>query len=256
MIIKKIKIKKKNVEVICSENVSFEISLDTYTSNYILIGDTIDQKKINELVKSNEIEIIKGELINKISRKRLSKKECINYLSSSNLKDEIVDKIIFDLEKSGFINDIDLAESIIVSCLVNKKGVLKMKETLAKRYIMGNYDEYIQNFNDQKRYRDNIVYLIDKYIKLGKKNSDSVLKHYVASKLMGNGYLKEEIMPHIVLPKRDECEIAKEEIIKFFKIRDRNEQNIAKITRKLLSKGFNYDIIKSAIERSGHCETN
>ena len=33
-------------------------------------------------------------LINKLSKKKLSKRECINFLSSSNLKDQIVDKII------------------------------------------------------------------------------------------------------------------------------------------------------------------
>ena len=49
MIVKEIKIKKKNVEVICSENMVFELSLDTYSSNYILIGESIDQRRINEL---------------------------------------------------------------------------------------------------------------------------------------------------------------------------------------------------------------
>ena len=55
MIVKEIKIKKKNVEVICSENIVFELSLDTYSSNYILIGESIDQRRINELKKSDEI---------------------------------------------------------------------------------------------------------------------------------------------------------------------------------------------------------
>ena len=256
MIVKEIKIKKKNVEVICSENIVFELSLDTYSSNYILIGESIDQRRINELKKSDEISKIKAELINKISRKRLSKKECFNYLSSSNLKDEIVNKIISDLEKSGFINDVDLAESIVISCLVNKKGVTKMKEALLKRYVSGNYDEYIEKFNDRDRYINNIKYLVDKYIKLGKKNSNSVMKQYVIAKLVNNGYLKDEVFSYIELPQRDEKAIVEEEIAKFFKTKERNEQNIAKITRKLLSKGFNYAIIKRAIERSVNCEIN
>lgn len=256
MIIKDIKIKKKNVEVICSENVSFEIGIETYLNNYILIGDTIDKKRISELTSNNQIDQIKSELITKIYKKRLSKKECVNYLSSSNLKDEIVDKIIVELEKNMYINDVDLAEAIIVSCLVNKKGRSKMKEVLAKRLVSGNYEYYLESFIDKKRYNDNILYLIEKYKKMGDKNSDALLKQYIVNKLVSNGYYKEEILDRIVIPKRDETGIIEEEIDKFFKVREKNEKNIAKITNKLLSKGFNYGIIKSAIERSVECETN
>ena len=60
----------------------------------------------------------------------------------------------------------------------------------------------------------------------------------------------------LTIEERDEVEIASKEIVKYFKIREVNNENIAKITKKLLSKGFNYDIIKCAIERSVYFETN
>jgi SOS response regulatory protein OraA/RecX len=71
-----------------------------------------------------------------------------------------------------------------------------------------------------------------------------------------NGYYPDEFMELITIEDRDEFAIVSEEIKKFFKIREANEQNIAKITKKLLSKGFNYAIIKCAIERSVNCEIN
>ena len=256
MVIKEVKIKKNRVMIICDDNYSFEISLESYMNNYVLIGDTISEKRIKELISLDEIDVIKCELINKISRKRLSKKECYNYLSSSNLKDEIVEKIIENLEKNHFINDVELAEAIIVSCLVNKKGRDRMKEALAKRYVSGNYEWYLSSFIDQEKYHNNICYLIDKYKKLGKKNSSKVLKQYIVSKLIMNGYYPDEFMGLITIEDRDEFAIVSEEIMKFFKIREANEQNIAKITKKLLSKGFNYAIIKCAIERSVNCEIN
>ena len=91
MVIKEIKIKKKRVEIIC-DNESFEISLESYMNNYILIGNEIDRKEISRLLREDEIHASRVELINKLSKKKLSKRECINFLSSSNLKDQIVDK--------------------------------------------------------------------------------------------------------------------------------------------------------------------
>ena len=225
-------------------------------NNYILIGNEIDKKEISRLIAEDEIYTSKVELINKLSKKKLSKRECINFLSSSNLKDQIVNKIVSDLEKTYFINDSELAEAIIVSGLVNKKGREKIKEVMKTRLLEGNYDKYIDDYLDVDRYNKNIIYLIDKYQKLGNKNSGKVLRQYIANKMILNGYNYEEFESYLIIEERDEIEIASKEIVKYFKIREVNNENIAKITKKLLSKGFNYDIIKCAIERSVYFETN
>ena len=65
MVIKKIVIKKKLVEVILSDNTSFNIGLETYLNNHILVGDDIDKKEISKMLSKSEIDSIKIELINK-----------------------------------------------------------------------------------------------------------------------------------------------------------------------------------------------
>jgi len=255
MIIKKVLIKKKCVEVILNDNTSFNIGLETYLNNHILVGEEIDEKEIKRLTSKNEIDAIKIELINKLSRKRLSKKECINFLSSSNLKDEICYSIVKDLEKSGFINDVDLAESIVVNCLVNKKGRELIKETLYKRLVSGDYGAYIDEFLDIEKYKKNIIYLIEKYKKMGENKSSGVLRQYIKNKMVINGYNIEEFDRFVIIENRDETSIVKKEINRFFKSREVNEENISKIIKKLLSKGFNYGIIKNALEGVKNNET-
>ena len=255
MVIEKVKIKKNKVEIVC-DNETFEIFLETYLNNNILVGDDISKERIKNLQSQDYINTIRVELIKKISRKRLSKRECINYLSSSNLKDEIVNRIIKDLEQNHFIDDEELAEVVISVSVSNKKGKEAIKNNLSKRLINGDYNLYISKYLNKERYEENAKYLVNKYMKLGSKKPAKVLRQYVVSKMIENGYELNEFEGYIVIENVDELAIVKEEILKFFKIRDKNEQNIAKITRKLLSKGFNYVIIKSAIKESVINETN
>lgn len=255
MLIKKVKINKSKVEIICDEE-TFEIFLETYLNNNILVGDEISKEQIKNLQSHDYVNTIRGELIKKISRKRLSKKECINYLSSSNLKEEIVNTIIKDLEEKNFINDEELAEVVISASISNKKGKEVIKNNLLKRLIIGNYDLYLNKYLNMERYKENARYLVGKYMKLGSKKPTKVLKQYIVSKMLTNGYELDEFEEFIVIENINEKAIIKEEISKFLKIREKNAQNIAKITRKLLSKGFNYVIIKSAIEESVINETN
>ena len=124
---------------------------------------------------------------------------------------------------------------------------------MIERKLQGNYDEYIEKYLDLDRYNENIEYLIQKYSKLAKNKSNSYLKKYVFDKIVNNGYKKEEVSSFTIETNNDEAESIRNEVRKFFLHRERNDENIIKITRKLLSKGFNYAIIKAII---GECDVN
>lgn len=253
MIIKKIEIKKNNVEVICDDNTSFFISLETYLNNNILIDSEIDNTMIKKLKSDNHRNEAKLELINKISRKKLSKIECELFLLEQGLSDKDIKVVIEGLIKNYLINDKELFEMIVDYCLVNKKGINEIKKRAIDRHLSVDIDTYLTEYLDYDKYKENIQYLINKYLKMGKNKSSVLLKQYVQQKLIQNGYEIDEFSEYLNIKNDNEIDAVKREIIKFFKLKEINNENIAKITKKLLSKGFSYDIIKKAF---GECEFN
>lgn len=253
MIIKKIEIKKNTVEVIGEDNTSFFISLETYLNNNILIDNEIDDATIKKLQSENHRNKAKLELINKISRKKLSKKECEFFLLEYGLNNKDIEIVVEGLTKNYLINDKELFEMIVDYCLVNKKGINEIKKRAADRYLSIDIDADLVEYLDYDKYKENIQYLINKYLKMGKNKSNVLLKQYIQQKLIQNGYENAEFSEYLNVKNDNEFDIVKREIIKFFKLKEINNENIAKITKKLLSKGFSYDIIKKAF---GECEFN
>ena len=255
MKIVKVKINDKTAKISFDNGNVLQISLETYLNHHLLVGEEISQEEIDEVSCANKIDLIKLDLLKKLSRKRLSVKESKEYLQENGLTNEQITKIIASYQDNGLINDIELGQTLIDYCLVVKKGKNYLKRKFSERGIQGNYEEIIDSYLDENRYRENIEYLIDKYKKLGKNKSNSVLSRYIIDKLIENGYEKEEFISLVGNFKNDEIEIVNKEIKRFFVNREVNEENIAKITKKLLSKGFNYGIIKQAIRECENHET-
>ena len=193
------------------------------------------------------------ELLIKISRKKLSKKECECFLLERGCNKENLKLIISELEKNYLINDIELVESIIDYCLMNKKGINVIKQKIIERKIVLEFQNIIDVYLDREKYESNIKYLIEKYKKMNKNKSKALMKKYLIDKLNQNGYNSDEFLHFISVDGVDEISILNKEILKFFSKNEFNNENISKITKKLLSKGFNYDIIKKAIRE---CELN
>lgn len=255
MIITKVEIKDRKVKILLDEGTSFNITLETYLENSILIGEEISREKINKLVKNDDKYIAKFELINKISRKRLSKKECIEFLKQYDTNEKLIEEIIKELEKNYLINDKELSEFIIDYSLMKKKGINVIKRNLLSRGLDVN-DSFIEDYIDREKYDSNILYLLEKYKKMGKNKSNKILKDFLLNKMIENGYIKEEFIDLIKLENNNEKEIITKEINKIVRNNDIDEEIIAKITKKLLSKGFNYGIIKEAIRSVVENEIN
>ena len=252
MEIKKVKIIDNKVNI-CFENYILIIGIETYLNTKLLVGDEIDEEEVQELKKSDVQNNVRSKLIEKISRKKLSKKECESFLSEALLDNVAINKIVNDLENNYLINDVELSEAIIDYCLINKKGINIIKKKLNERKIEIDYDAFVDKYLDINKYQNNIKYLVDKYKKIGSKKSNKVLKMYIKNKLLENGYNIEEICDYLEFDDVDEFSSILSEVKKFFSKNIKNNENIAKITKKLLSKGFNYDIIKKAIRE---CEDN
>ena len=246
MNVEKIEIKNNIVKVSLSDNISFQISLETYLNNTILLNTEITNEEIEKLKYDENIQIAKQKLITKLYRKKLSKRECKSFVKELNINDKECDELIEDLERNYLINDIELTINIIDYCLVNKKGIDLIIEKIKDRKLNVDKNLIAENLNYEK-YLDNIKYLIKKYQKMAKNKSEKQLRKYIENKLIENGYRNCEFADYLIIEKPDEFSIVVKEINKFFNNREKNKENITKITKKLLSKGFNYDIIKKAL---------
>lgn len=254
MIIKNIVIKDTRA-IIITDTKQFEISIETYLSNRILKGEEITQEEIDNLVENNNIFNVRNLLINKIARKKLSCKECEMFLKDNGLSQSQISEIINEFKRNHLIDDTELTEFMIDYYLVKKKGINVIKEKLIERKLKVS-DEFINNYMDFSKYRANIVYLIEKYSKLGSNKSNRALSKFVIEKLINNGYNQHEFIDFLKFKEVDESVVVNKEIEKFFKFKTFDDQNIAKITKKLLSKGFKYDIIKEAIRSVNDNEIN
>lgn len=252
MIIKKIDIKDKFVSVKLDKG-QFQISIETYLENHLLIGEEITTKEIEKLEKKDLDNIIKSELLIKLSRKKLSKRECEEFLIDRGISEKSIKEIIDELGKNHLINDLELAEFIIDYSLMNKKGINVIKQKFNERKVSVSYQNVINDYLDREKYIENIKYLVNKYKKMNKNKSKLLLKKYLSNKMIENGYNIEEFIDFIDVDEVDESTILTKEIAKFFKNHEYSNENISKITKKLLSKGFNYDIIKKAIRE---CDVN
>ena len=247
MIVKKIEIKNNVALIYLSDNTSFSILADTYLTNTILLNKELTKAEIEELLKQDNLIKSKKILLEKLSRKKLSKIECKKILLDYGVDGLGIDKIVEELEHQCLINDIELGQDIINYCLVNKKGRNVIKEKLNDRGIFLDSENFIESYIDEEKYVANIEYLINKYKKLAKDKSKAFMKQYLREKMQINGYNIEEFNAHVDVNDVEEYPLVVKEIEKFFKNREKNKENIAKITKKLLSKGFNYDIIKKAL---------
>ena len=253
MIIKKVEVKKDKVKISLSDGSDFIISIEAYLNNKILLNEEISEKEIDRLKKTSEVELVRLQLLKKITRKKLSKYECKEFLIGEGINKEDITKIINEFEKNYLINDLELGEFIVDYALLNKKGINYIYQKLKERNVDVNIEVLVNDYLDIEKYQENIKYQIKKYTKLANNKSKLVLKNYLINKMKENGYNSEEFMKFIDVNDIDEKIILVKEINKFFTSREVNEENIAKIIKKLLSKGFNYAIIKEAIRE---CELN
>ena len=247
MIAKKIEIKDEVVIVHLDNRETFTISLNTYLENNILINEEISDGEIKALKNKDKFSEIRSVLINKISRKKLSKRECLDFLLQEGVSKQEADSIVGRLERQYLVNDKELLEDLIHYYVIQKKGINVIKQKVLDRKISIYVDEDIFKYIDIEKYNSNINYLLEKYKKISKNKSKVAMKNYLKNKMIENGYNIDEFQDYISVECIDEYETVEKEINKFFQNRENNNENIVKITKKLLSKGFNYDIIKAAL---------
>ena len=241
--------KKEKIEITFDQDKKILISLENYISNPLVIGNDIDNNIIEKILNFDNLINAKKELSKYINKSGRSKKEILDFLQEKEMDKQYIDKIIKDLENQNIIDDDYLTGLLVERSLIFKKGINKIKEDLEKRKISLEITNNVNDYIDKDKYNKNIVNLINKYNLNYKNDSEKLKNKKIENNLYKLGYLKSDFKNHLKEVNFDvqrEKDNAANEIKKMI-MKDKSKLNLDKIKKKLINRGYNYDIIKIAI---------
>ena len=257
MLVKNIKFKNNKVEVIL-DNGSFVISKENYIENPLAIDSSIDDKRVEELLKKEKTIEAKISLVKLLNRKVLTEAEVYTYLKDKELEYKDIKEIINNLKNIGLIND-EYACDILISMLLGKrKGRLEIYKVLkAKRISLNIINKSMENI-DEEMYVDNFNKVYEKYLKMYSNKSNKVRENMIKIKLKEYGYEDSYINNLEIENNGDDLLLARKYLQKLMKNKNidmSDHQNVNKIRTKLVMKGFNYDIINLVLKEVNENET-
>ena len=252
MIIKKIiKLKNNKYKIVFKD-----IELITYDNvivkNNIIYKKDISEKLYKKIIEDTKYYDIYNNVLKYITRKKRCEYEISTYIDKLTNDINIKDNIISDLKKINLINDYSFASSYINDRLyLSKDGLNKIRDDLLKL----NIDSKIVNeLIDNCEYNnDKLEKLIIKKINSNSKYSNTYLRQKLINDFTYLGYNKEDIITVIDSNLNEDDEILNKEYNilynKYKRLYSQNELNNV-IIKKLISKGFSYEKVKSIIKET------
>lgn len=258
MIVRNVKFSNNKVEIVLDKK-SFFISKENYIENAVAINSEISEEKINSLLEYEKVIESKMYLIKLLNKKALSEYEVYKKLLEKGIDDSYIKKIINNLSRMGLINDEFVAIVNLESMLLKKKGKREIVKNLKEKKINDTIIDKLIKEIDEEVYIDNFNKLVNKYLKMYDGKSYKVKENLLRQKLENIGY-ENEIISSINIDNDldNEYELVKKEVVKMVKLKSivlSNYENVNKLKRKLVVKGFSYDIINKVIEEVKCYET-
>ena len=248
-IIKYTKLSSGKYKLQLEDNNSLILYEDVILNNNLLLTKEIDD--LNKIKKDNdEYEIY--ELAKKyINRKYVSKKELYKYLINKKYENELINKVIKDLEEKNILNEENYVKAYINDKInFTNDGPNKIKKDLLNNGI----DEEIIDNNMEIDF--NIVYdklnkLIDKKILSIKNYSGNILKQKLIMYFINLGYdrrIIEEILSSKNLINNDDGIKEYNKLYNKYKNKYNSFELENILRQKLYLKGFSYDEIKKSMD--------
>lgn len=214
-------------------------------NNNLLIKKDIDD--IESIIKDNSFYECYYNGIKYLNKKMRTKKELRNYLCK-NYETDIVNNVVNKIDVEGYLND-DVYASSYVNDQINlsNKGYFKILRELSNLEISEDISKKYLDKIDKDIWLSRINKLIDKKIKVNKKNSVVKLKDKITYDLVNLGYDKEFIIKALSNKELDDSDALRKEFNlvynKLCKKYNGKELELKVIT-KLMGNGFNYNDIK------------
>lgn len=220
----------------------------------LLLNKDIDMKKLDELLKENDYYEAYNLALSYIEYRLRSRKEIINYLKNKDFEESLIDKVLINLEKYGYLNDCLYTKSFISDkLLLSYDGPYKIK----KQLIDNGVDEAIINEQlsiiDDNLFREKVRKQINKRYKSNKKPM-SIFVSKTIEYLMNLGYDKEMILEELHSLNNDEDkeeELLKKDYEKLYKKYSKKYSDnklLYEIKSALYRKGYSSEVINKIME--------
>jgi regulatory protein len=138
-VITKIETQEKNPKrksIYLDEQFAFGLDQETVYRYELREGDRLAQKKIDEILKSEERRRAKEKALNYLSYRARSEKEIKDKLKKKEFPGTIIDEVISDLKRLNLVDDFEFASLWIKDRLEHKpKGERVLKLELLKKGI-------------------------------------------------------------------------------------------------------------------------
>ena len=225
---------------------------DVILNNDLLLLKSIDESKLDDLIKQNNDIKAYSMALNYLSLKMRSVKEIKEYLLKKDVNGKVIKSTVDKLLKEGYLNDEKFATSFINDQMaLSGKGPLKIKAELLKYGVKEEIvEEKISNV-DKVLLKDKLSKLLEKQLRV-KKGSSNALKVKLINYFINLGYEKEMIVSEL---SKHELKSDKNKLIKDYQRlynKYKNKYNGSKLTyfisQKLYLKGYTSDDISSVIK--------
>lgn len=251
--IKKLNSGKYKIELTDNKNNTQKIITydDVILKHNLLFDKNMDSTKLNELNIDTKYYDIYNKCIKYISTRLRSEKEINAYLDKYNLDLNDKNKIITDLKRINFINDLNFTKAYISDRIyLSNDGLNKIRRDLLNHNIDSNIIEEELSKIDENIIKEKLSKLINKKMKNNHKDSNYIKRKKIYNDMINLGYDSNVINDCYNNLEPNDDNLKKEFERLFLKLskKESDETLYIKIKQKLYQKGYNLTDIDKLIE--------
>jgi regulatory protein len=181
MIITRIVKKGKSDVTIYFDNDSLLfLAVEVFLKSGLKKGDNISEDRFSFLIEQNKLFHIKQRAFRLLGRRQHASNELSRKLWNKDYEQKLIDEVIEDLKKNGYLNDSDFIRAFVAEKSKTKNwSSKKIKGELIKRGLTSKIID--EALNDQPREAD-----IENAMKLAKKKYEVLLKRNLERKDLRN----------------------------------------------------------------------
>ena len=225
---------------------------DVILKHNLLFNKEIDSNKLNELNIDTKYYDIYNKCLKHISTKLRSEKEIEIYLDKFAIELEDKNKIINDLKKIGFINDLNFTKAYISDRIyLSNDGPEKIKKNLLEHNISFDVIEEEISKIDEQIIKEKLSKLISKKVKNNHKDSNYIMRKKIYNDMINLGYSQNMFNEcYELLESNDDSNLIHEfdKLYKKLSVKHTDEELYLKIKQKLYQKGYSLSDIDNLIQ--------
>ena len=222
---------------------SYDIYEEIILKYELLITKTIKEEELNKIIKDNKNYESYYDALKTLKRTIKTKEEIRKLLTEKKYSKENISFAINTLEKQGYLNDKNYANSYVHNAIITtNKGPKKIALELDKKGVeLHDYNEALNEFSKDLE-KEKIEKLISKKIKSNHKKSTRAIKQKIELDLINNGFSKDlikEVLNNTLIEENNE--IAKKEYQKYYNKLSKKysgKELEYKLKQKMYSLGF------------------